>query len=204
MHSVARHIQIQECDEVLIKEDISGPSATTALFAQISSLTSATLDLVSNTGIRAPKATIQGLIPARLSAVFQVYTIGAIDVARDEVECVPAHKGGVNVSLTAACKAIANGYIEYAASKAAIETVTLGLAYEIASEGIRANALRPGLIETVIHAKDGVPDSSAQLPYTVPLGRAGTPQKVAATILWLISDEADHTTRSILDVAGGQ
>lgn len=132
MHAVARHIQSQGCDEVLIKEDISGPSATTALFAKISSLTPATLDLVNNTGVKAPKATIQGWVPAKVSAVFQVNIIGAIDVARREVAYVRAHQGGVNVRLTAAREGIANKYINYAASKAAIETFTLGLAYELA------------------------------------------------------------------------
>jgi NAD(P)-dependent dehydrogenase (short-subunit alcohol dehydrogenase family) len=129
----------------------------TALFAQISSLTPATLDLVNNAGIVAPKATIQDLVPARVSAVFQVNVIGAIDVARHAVAYMRAHHVGgiVNVNSTAARKGVAHEYIDYAASKATIETFTLGLADELASEGIRVNAVRPGLIETGIHAKGG-------------------------------------------------
>ena len=117
-----------------------------------------------------------------------------------------AHHGGgiVNVSSTAARKGMAHEYIDYAASKAAIETFTLGLADELAPEGIRVNAVRPGLIETGIHAKGGVPDRIAQFAHTTPMGRAGTAQEVAKAILWLLSNEASCTTRSILDVAGGQ
>ena len=187
-HAVAKHIQNQRCEAVLIKAGISDPSAVTALFAQISSLTPATLDLVNNAGTMAPKVTIQDLVPARISAVFQVNVIGAIDVARHAVAYMRAHHGGsiVNVSSTAARKGMANEYIDYAASKAAIET--LGLADELASEGIRVNAVRPGLIETGIHAKGGVSDRIAQLARTTPLGRAGTPQEMAAAILWLLSD----------------
>ena len=99
---------------------------------------------------------------------------------------------------------MAHEYIDYAASKAAIETFTLGLADELAPEGIRVNAVRPGLIETGIHAKGGVPDRIAQFAHTTPMGRAGTAQEVAKAILWLLSNEASCTTRSILDVAGGQ
>ena len=130
----------------------------------------------------------------------------AIEVARHAVAYMRAHHGGgiVNVSSTAARKGMAHEYIDYAASKAALETFTLGLADELAPEGIRVNAVRPGLIETGIHAKGGVPDRIAQFAHTTPMGRAGTAQEVAKAILWLLSNEASYTTRSILEVAGGR
>ena len=130
----------------------------------------------------------------------------AIEVARKAVAYMRAHHGGgmVNVSSSAAHKGMAHEYIDYAASKAALETFTLGLADELAPEGIRVNAVRPGLIETGIHAKGGVPDRIAQFAHTTPMGRASAAQEVAKAILWLLSNEASCTTRSILDVAGGR
>lgn len=130
--------------------------------------------------------------------------IGAIDVARHAVAYRRAHHddGVVNVSSTAVRKGMANEYIDYAASKVAIETLTLDLVDELASEGIRVNAVRPRLIETDTHAKGGVPNRISQLAHTTPLERAGTPQELAAAILCLLSDEASYTKRSIRDVAG--
>ena len=130
--------------------------------------------------------------------------IGAIDVARHAVANTRAHHGGgdVNISSIAVRKGMANEYIDYAASKVAIETFTLGLVDELASDGIRVNAVRPRLIETDIHAKGGVLNRISQLAHTTPLERAGTPQELAAAILCLLSDVASYTKRSIRDVAG--
>ena len=121
--------------------------------------------------------------------------IGAIDVARHAVANTRAHHGGVvdNISSIAVRKGMANEYIDYAASKVAIETFTLGLVDELASDGIRVNAVRPRLIETDIHAKGGVLNRISQLAHTTPLERAGTPQELAAAILCLLSDVASYT-----------
>ena len=178
----------------------------TALFAQISSLTPATLDLVNNAGIVAPKATIQDLVPARVSAVFQVNVIGAIDVARHAVAYMRAHHVGgiVNVNSTAARKGVAHEYIDYAASKGAMDVLTHGLAQEVAPFGIRVNAVRPGLIDTDIHASGGVPNRVNDLAAGVPMGRGGSAEEVAQAILWLASDQASYTTMSLVDVSGGR
>ena len=131
----AKHLEHEGCEAVLLKADISDPLAVAALFAEINSLPAAMLDLVNNTGIVAPIATIQDLVPARVLALFHVNVVVAIDVARHAVEYMRAHHGGsiVNVSSTAAHKGMGNEYIDYAASKAAMETFTLGLADELAS-----------------------------------------------------------------------
>ena len=204
--TVAQMVNAQGCEAVVIRADITDPAAVAAMFEQITALPPAALNLVNNAGIVAPKASIKDLTPDRVSAVFSLNVAAAIEVARHAVAYMRAHHGGgiVNVSSTAARKGMAHEYIDYAASKAAIETFTLGLADELAPEGIRVNAVRPGLIETGIHAKGGVPDCIAQFAHTTPMGRAGTAQEVAKAILWLLSNEASYTTRSILDVAGGR
>jgi glucose 1-dehydrogenase len=115
-------------------------------------------------------------------------------------------RGGsiVNVSSVAARRGMGGQYMDYAASKAAIDCFTIGLADELAPERIRVNAVRPGLIETEIHAKGGEPDRMARIGHEVPLGRPGTAEEVAESILWLLSDKASYVTRTIVDVAGGR
>uniref|UniRef100_A0A2A3K093 Glucose 1-dehydrogenase (NAD(P)(+)) n=1 Tax=Alloyangia mangrovi TaxID=1779329 RepID=A0A2A3K093_9RHOB len=161
---------------------------------------------MNNAGIVAPTGSLAELTPDRVRRVFEVNVFGAIEVARQAVAYMRAHAGGgiVNVSSVAARLGSARQYMDYAASKGAIDTFTLGLADELAPEGIRVNAVRPGLIETAIHAKGGEPDRLARIGHTPPLGRAGTAEEVAESVLWLLSDRAGYVTRSILDVGGGR
>lgn len=165
------------------------------------------LHLINNAGIVDSRASLEDLTPERLTRMFAVNTIGAILVAREAVSLMRRADGGgqiVNVSSTAARKGMGGQYVDYAASKAAIDCFTIGLADELAAEGIRVNAVRPGLIETEIHAKGGEPDRLTHIGHTAPLGRPGTAEEVAEAILWLLSDKASYTTRTILDVAGGR
>jgi NAD(P)-dependent dehydrogenase (short-subunit alcohol dehydrogenase family) len=110
----------------------------------------------------------------------------------------------VNLSSAAARLGSPNQYVDYAASKGAIDTFTLGLAREVAAEGVRVNGVRPGIIDTDIHASGGLPDRAAQMAPSVPLQRAGTPEEVAAAIVWLLSDEASYATGTTIDVTGGR
>lgn len=188
-----------------IRCDVTDPAQITALFAQIPQ--SAPIDLVNNAGIVDQAASLNDLTHARLTRMFQTNVIGAILVAQAAVRhmrAAPETGHIVNVSSTAARLGSGGQYIDYAASKGAIDSLTLGLADELAREGIRVNAVRPGLIETPIHAKGGAPDRLSRLSGNVPMGRSGTAEEVARAILWLLSNDASYTTRSTLDVAGGR
>lgn len=165
------------------------------------------LHLINNAGIVDRRASLSDLTPERLMRMFAVNTVGAMLVAREAVALMRRQGAGghiVNVSSTAARKGMGGQYMDYAASKAAIDCFTLGLADELAAEGIRVNSVRPGLIETDIHAKGGEPGRLDEIGHTPPLGRPGTADEVAEAILWLLSDRASYTTRSIVDVAGGR
>ncbi|CUH66989.1 Glucose 1-dehydrogenase 2 [Thalassovita gelatinovora] len=198
VRAAGRTAQIAACD-------ISDPAQIEALFADIAPDTA--LDLINNAGIVAAKASVTEMTPERLQQIFSVNVVGAFLVAKHAVTHM--RRSGspgniVNVSSTAARLGSANQYVDYAASKAAIDTFTQGLADEVAAEGIRVNAVRPGLIETEIHAKGGEPDRLQRLVHMVPLQRAGRPEEVAEAILWLLSDRASYVTRSILDVSAGR
>ncbi len=191
----------------LLQADVSKPKAVQKMFDTISGMKPGRVGLVNNAGIVAQTGTIMDLTPERVEKVFAVNVLGAIEVARQAVGLMRAWgKGGgiVNISSAAARLGSANQYIDYAASKGAIDTFTLGLADELAPEGIRVNAIRPGLIETAIQAKGGVPDRLEKLGKTPPMGRPGTADEVAEAVLWLLSERASYVTRTILDVAGGR
>lgn len=164
---------------------------------------------VNNAGILARQMRVDEMDAARLNRVFATNVTGAFLCAREAVRRMSTRRGGrggaiVNLSSRAARIGSPGEYVDYAASKAAIDTLTLGLAKEVASEGIRVNAVAPGLIETGIHASGGEPGRVARLAPGVPMQRGGTPDEVARAVLWLLSDEASYTTGAILDVAGGR
>lgn len=191
----------------VVQADVADPKAVAAMFEQIGDMKPGRLGLVNNAGIVAPTGSIADLTPERVEQVFRVNVLGAIEVARQAVALMRRWgKGGamVNMSSAAARLGSANQYVDYAASKGAIDVLTLGLADELAPEGIRVNAIRPGLIATEIHAKGGLPDRLEKLGHTPPLGRPGTAEEVAECALWLLSERASYVTRTIVDVAGGR
>jgi NAD(P)-dependent dehydrogenase (short-subunit alcohol dehydrogenase family) len=146
---------------------------------------------------------------ARWQRMFNTNVIGSMLCAREAVRRMSTRHGGqggaiVNVSSVAARLGSAGQYVDYAASKAAIDTFTLGLSHEVADEGVRVNAVRPGIIDTEIHASGGQPDRAHRLSYLIPMKRPGTAQEIAAAIVWLLSDEAGYTTGALLDVDGGR
>jgi NAD(P)-dependent dehydrogenase (short-subunit alcohol dehydrogenase family) len=163
--------------------------------------------LVNNAGISGAVGRFADLAAADIEQVLRVNVIGAFLASREAVKRMSKHHGGaggaiINVSSGAARTGSPGVWIHYAASKAALDTLTLGLAKEVAAEGIRVNGVRPGLIDTEIHAARP-PGQLAQMAKAVPMGRIGAPEEIARTIVWLASPEASYVTAAILDAAGG-
>jgi NAD(P)-dependent dehydrogenase (short-subunit alcohol dehydrogenase family) len=146
---------------------------------------------------------------ARLKRIFDTNVLGAYLCAREAARRLSTKRGGkggsiVNLSSAAARLGAPNEYVDYAGSKGAIDTLTLGLSKELGSQGVRVNAVRPGLIDTDIHASGGKPDRAAVLGVQTPLGRPGTADEVGESIVWLLSDASSYVTGAIIDVAGGR
>ena len=162
--------------------------------------------LANNAGIVDQGAPVTEFTHARLKRMFDVNVIGAMLVAKEAVIRMQAQGGGaiVNVSSVASRTGSANEYVDYAASKAAIDTFTKGLADEVAAQGIRVNSLRPGITDTEIHAKGGAPDRAKLLAHKIPMQRPGTSEEIARAILFLLSEDASYITGSTLDVSGGR
>jgi NAD(P)-dependent dehydrogenase (short-subunit alcohol dehydrogenase family) len=189
--TTAAMVESMGAQAYLVQADVSKPKAVEKLFAKVAELKPGPVGLVNNAGIVSPHGSIADLTPERVHNVFAVNVFGAIEVARRTVALMRdwGHGGGiVNVSSAAARLGAANQYVDYAASKGAIDVFTVGLADELAAEGIRVNAIRPGLIDTGIHAKGGQPDRLERLGKTPPMGRPGTAEECAEAILWLLSD----------------
>ena len=165
--------------------------------------------LVVNAGVVAPKARVADMDAARIERVLALNVTGAFLCCREGVRRMATGAGGaggtiVNVSSVAALHGSPNEYVDYAASKAALDTLTRGLALECADEGVRVVGVRPGIVDTGIHASGGQPDRAARVGPTVPMRRAGRAEEVAAAIVWLLSDEASYVTGTSLDVSGGR
>lgn len=165
--------------------------------------------LVNNAGIVDVVARLDEMSRARLERMFNINVIGALRVAGEAVRRMSTRHGGkggaiVNISSVAAVLGSPNQYVDYAASKGAIDTLTVGLAREVAGEGIRVNAIRPGIIDTDIHASGGVPDRVREIADSLPMKRAGEPDEVADAVLYLLSHEASYVTGAILNVSGGR
>ena len=165
--------------------------------------------LVNNAGIVATRARLEAMDAARLERMFAINVVGAFLCAREAVKRMSKRHGGkggaiVNVSSGAARLGSPGEWVDYAASKGAIDTMTIGLAKELAEDGIRVNCVRPGFVNTDIHAGAGEPDRIERLRDSIPMKRGGEPEEVARAIVWLLSAEASYSTGAILDVTGGR
>ena len=191
---------------IVVQADVANPADIEKIFAQVDEGFGRLDALINNAGIVGQTARVTDLSHERLRQIFDVNVIGAILVAQAAVKRMEAQGRGVivNISSAAARLGSANQYVDYAASKAAIDTFTKGLSDEVAGKGIRVMAIAPGLIETELHGKGGDPDRAARLGGTVPMGRAGSAEEVANAVLWLMSDEASYVTGSTLNVTGGR
>ena len=194
---------------IAVQADVAHEEQVLAMFAAVDAQLGRLTALVNNAGVVDVTARLDQMDTARLRRMFDINVIGAMVCAREAVRRMSTRHGGrggaiVNVSSAAARLGAPGQYLDYAAAKGAIDTFTLGLAKEVAAEGIRVNAVRPGLIETEIHASGGLPNRVNDLAHQVPMQRGGTAQEVADAIVWLLSDEASYTTMSLLDVSGGR
>lgn len=189
--------------------DVASEADVGRLFGRVDEELGRVHALVNNAGIVAPKARVDEMAAARIERMLAVNVLGPFLCARQAVLRMSTARGGeggviVNVSSAASRHGSPAEYVDYAASKAAVDTFTIGLAKEVAMEGIRVNAVRPGIVETGIHASGGQPDRVQRVAPVVPMGRAGRPVEIADAVAWLCSDEASYVTGAILDVSGGR
>ncbi|KQT52626.1 MULTISPECIES: SDR family oxidoreductase [unclassified Aureimonas] len=193
---------------VAVKGDVGVEADILALF-QAADRFGPLAVLVNNAGIVDRPATLVEMTAERLERMFRVNTIGSMLCAREAIKRLSTAKGGrggaiVNISSAATKLGAAGLFVDYAASKGAIDTFTVGLARELATEGVRVCAVRPGIIETDIHASGGLPDRVRDLTPSLPMKRPGTAEEVARAVLWLASEEASYSTGAILDVSGAR
>jgi len=194
---------------VALKGDVSVEADVAAIFDQATNALGTLTGVVANAGIVAPSARLVDMSAERMRHMFEVNVLGAYLTAREAARRMTESSSGLGGSIVLMSSAAArlgspNLYVDYAGSKGAIDTLTIGLSRELGPEGVRVNAIRPGLIDTEIHASGGEPDRAQSLGRTVPLGRPGTAHEIAEAVIWLHSDSAAYVTGAILDATGGR
>ena len=194
---------------IALQADVSDEQQVLAMFGRIDAELGRLTGLVNNAGVVDVTARVDEMSVARIRRMFDINVIGSMVCAREAVLRMSTRHGGsggsiVNVSSAASRLGGSGQYVDYAAAKGAIDAFTIGLAKEVAAEGVRVNAVRPGLIETEIHASGGIPGRVAKLAHLVPMQRGGTADEVAQAIIWLLSPAASYTTMALLDVTGGR
>jgi len=204
----AAEVQRLGARATIIQGDVSMEADVVAMFAKAQGDLGPLQGVVINAGITAPAMRLADMSAERLQRMFEVNTLGAYLCAREAARALSRSRGGaggsiVLVSSGAARLGSPGTYVDYAGSKAALDTLAIGLGKELGAEGVRVNAVRPGLIETEIHATTGDPDRARKLGGATPLGRAGAPGEIAEVIVWLLSDAASYVTGSVLDATGG-
>lgn len=207
--ALRQRIERQGGEALAVAADVAEEHQVLRLFEAIDQRFGRLDVLVNNAGMLEPQMRLEHMDAARLRRVFATNVTGSFLCTREAVKRLSTRHGGrggsiVNVSSMASRLGSPNEYIDYAAAKGAIDSMTIGLAREVAAEGIRVNAVRPGLIDTEIHASGGEPGRVERLKSGIPLGRGGEAEEVARAILWLASDEASYSTGTFIDVSGGR
>ncbi|MDQ7745920.1 SDR family oxidoreductase [Hydrogenophaga pseudoflava] len=206
---VVRAIRADGGSAITVQADVADEAQVLRMFQKVDAKLGRLTGLVNNAGVVDVTARVDEMSAARWKRMFDINVFGSFVCAREAVRRMSTRHGGsggaiVNLSSAASRIGSPGQYVDYAAAKGAIDTFTIGLAKEVAAEGIRVNAVRPGLIETEIHASGGIPDRVNQLKHQVPMQRGGTADEVAQAIVWLLSPEASYTTMTLMDVSGGR
>jgi NAD(P)-dependent dehydrogenase (short-subunit alcohol dehydrogenase family) len=206
---VVREIENAGGKAIAIRADVSREDEVVALFEEVERRLGKPAALVNNAATLERQMRLEEMDAARMHRMFGTNVVGTMLCSREAVRRMSTRNGGaggaiVNVSSGAARYGSPGEYVDYAATKGAVETFTIGLAKEVADEGIRVNCVRPGFIYTDLHAKSGEPDRVDRVKSTVPMQRGGKPEEVAAAILWLLSSEASYVTGAFIDVSGGR
>ncbi|HAY46466.1 MAG TPA: NAD(P)-dependent oxidoreductase [Gammaproteobacteria bacterium] len=207
--NVVQQARSHNVNAISVKADIASEEDVRYLFKEVDSQLGTLSALVNNAGIIFPQSKLVDMSADRINSVLSTNVTGSFLCCQQAIKRMSIDHGGaggviVNVSSAAARIGSPGEYIDYAASKGAIDSLTLGLASEVAAEGIRVNCVRPGFIYTNMHASSGEPGRVDRLKNTLPLNRGGQPDEVAAAIAWLISDEASYTCGTFIDLAGGR
>lgn len=205
---VVRQIRAAGGQAITVQADVASEREVVAMFEKVDAKLGRLTALVNNAGVVDKTSRLDHVTLARLQRLFAINVFGSFLCAREAVRRMSTRYGGaggsiVNVSSVAARLGSPGQYVDYAASKGAIDTMTTGLAREVASEGIRVNAVRPGIIDTDIHASGGLPDRANDLAPKIPLQRPGTAAEIAETIVWLMGEQSSYTTGALLDISGG-
>jgi NAD(P)-dependent dehydrogenase (short-subunit alcohol dehydrogenase family) len=207
--AIVRTIEEAGGSAFAVQADVSQEEDVVRMFAAVDARCGRLDALVNNAGILARQTRVDGMDADRINRILATNVTGSFLCAREAVRRMSTRHGGsggaiVNVSSRAGVLGAAGEYVDYAASKAALDALTIGLAKEVAGEGIRVNGVRPGLIDTEMHASGGEPGRIERLKSSVPMGRGGEAGEVARAVLWLVSDEASYSTGSFIDVSGGR
>jgi NAD(P)-dependent dehydrogenase (short-subunit alcohol dehydrogenase family) len=207
--ALAQEVKAAGRQAVTVKADVGVEAEVISMFRALDAQLPPLAGLVNNAGILFAKARLDEMGPDRINDTLRVNVTGSFMCAREAIRRMSTKYGGnggsiVNLSSAAARIGSPNEFIDYAASKGAIDAMTLGLSKEVGGEGIRVNAVRPGLIHTDIHASSGQPDRIERLQQFVPMGRGGSAEEVAEAVVWLISPAASYVTGALVDVAGGR
>ncbi len=207
--AVVSQIRADGGTAIAVQANVADESQVLAMFAQVDVQLGRLSCLVNNAGVVDHGNRVEEMSFERLRRMFDINVLGSFLCAREAIKRMSTRHGGaggsiVNLSSVASRMGGAGQYVDYAAAKGAVDSLTIGLAKEVAAEGIRVNAVRPGIIDTEIHASGGAPERAQQMAPLVPMQRPGTASEIAKSILWLLSEESSYTTGSILDVTGGR
>ena len=206
---VVRQIRQAGGNAMTVQADVADESQVLKMFEKVDAKLGRLTALVNNAGVVDQTSRVDAMSMARFKRMFEINVYGSFVCAREAVRRMSTRHGGtggtiVNLSSVAARLGAPGQYVDYAAAKGAIDSFTVGLAKEVAAEGIRVNAVRPGIIDTDIHASGGLPDRAREMAPQVPMQRPGSAEEVARSILWLMSPESSYTTGTVLDVTGGR